>query len=129
MINDLDTQYYREVEMIDPQSGTALVEDRSNPMAVGTPGFNSPSPSPEYIVLGSMLQSMQSVQQQQLLVLRDMDVRVAKLETGVNNQPQPASFERGTWWALWGLLMLIMGSALAIITILIVVQNMPIFFR
>jgi hypothetical protein len=69
-----------------------------------------------------MLQSMQNAQHQQIYALRDLDNRLARLED--NRQPQTivTSTDRATWWALWGLLMLVLGAALAVIILMILLQ-------
>lgn len=93
------------------------------PLAVNPPVASNVS---EMFMLGSMLQSVQQAQTQQTYLLREFDARLSRLEN--NARPQPAfvaatpSFERATWWALWGLLMLVLGSALAVIIILILLN-------
>lgn len=52
-------------------------------------------------------------------VLRDIDYRLIRLEEGNRAWTAVRSFEQNTWWTLWGVLMLIVGSALAITLILI----------
>jgi hypothetical protein len=90
-----------------------------------------PAPAPvlaantsEVYVLGSMLQSVQQLQRQQLDALRDFDYRIGRLERAARPAPQPVtpSFERATWWAIWGLLMLILGGALAVVIVLILLN-------
>lgn len=90
-----------------------------------------PPPSPvvmtapatsEFMVLGSILQSFQQAQTQQSYLLRDMNARLARLENGRSNVNSTPSFERGTWWAIWGLLMLILGGALVVVIVLILMH-------
>jgi hypothetical protein len=78
----------------------------------------------EMVMLGSMMRSMQQTQNQQIILMRDLDVRLARLEgTAVGRaQVAPATFERVTWWAIWGLLMLILGGALTIVIVLILLN-------
>lgn len=76
--------------------------------------------------LGSMIQSVQQTQMQQVYLLREFDARVARLEQAVSPYTSPtnatASFERATWWAIWGLLMLILGGTLTIVIVLILMN-------
>ena len=80
------------------------------------------------VTLATVLQSMQQTQLQQMYVLRGMETRLTQLEQSAMNarvaQSQAASdsFERTTWWALWGLLMLILGGALAVVAMLILLN-------
>lgn len=78
----------------------------------------------EMLMLGSMLQSVQQAQTQQTQLLRDFDARLARLENSAHPQaPAPTpSFERATWWAIWGLLMLILGGALTVVILLILLN-------
>lgn len=83
----------------------------------------------ESFALSGVLQAMQQTQLQQMYVLRAMEMRLTRLEETMQNaraaqaQAAPAeSFERATWWALWGLLMLILGGALAVIIVLILLN-------
>lgn len=97
----------------------------ANPVTAGPAATGA-----EALALGSVLQTMQQTQLQQMYVLRSMDVRLTRLEQTAQYaraaQAQAAhsseSFERTTWWALWGLLMLVLGGALAIITVLIMLN-------
>ncbi len=86
-----------------------------------------PAPAPassELLMLGAMLQSVQSSQNQQMVLLRDFDRRINRLEAGARPRPQNStpSFERATWWAIWGLLMLILGGALTVVIVLILLN-------
>ncbi|HZQ05511.1 MAG TPA: hypothetical protein VFD70_02965 [Anaerolineae bacterium] len=82
----------------------------------------------EMLALSSLIQSVQQTQMQQMYVLRDMNSRLARLEDEVHTAAQtPApvivpTYERATWWAIWGLLMLILGGALALVTVLILLN-------
>ncbi len=91
-----------------------------NPVVVNTTN----PPSSEMLVLGSMLQTMQRAQTQQMYILREMDSRLARLEHDARSAPraQGAAFERATWWAIWGLLMLILGGALVVVIMLILMN-------
>lgn len=89
------------------------------------PVVTAPQPGmSEMMVLGSMLRSLQQNQNQQMLWIRDFDARINRIE--VNTRPPAAvvtpSFERATWWALWGLLMLVLGGALTIVIMLILLN-------
>lgn len=87
---------------------------------------------PEQVLLSPVFQAVQQTQQQQMYLLREMDARLARLEENArvvryDDATRPViasamSFERSSWWAIWGLLMLIMGAALAVIIILLVSQ-------
>lgn len=84
----------------------------------------SQSAMSEMLVLGSMIRSLQQTQNQQIYWLRDFDARINRIE--VNTRPPAAvvtpPFERATWWAIWGLLMLILGGALTIVIMLILLN-------
>lgn len=76
------------------------------------------------IVLGSLIKSVQQTQKEQMYMLRDFDARLVRMENTMN-PPQPIqvpSFERATWWAIWGLLMLILGGALTVLILLILMR-------
>jgi hypothetical protein len=92
-----------------------------NPVIVQAP---QPSNTSEMLMLGSMMRSMQNSQNQQIYLMRDLDVRLARLEgtAQATIAVQPATFERITWWAIWGLLMLILGGALTIVIMLILLN-------
>lgn len=80
--------------------------------------------SADVMALGNLIQSVQQTQVRQLYMMRDMDVRIARIEAPLPAQPvyvQP-TYERATWWALWGLLMLILGGALSIVIMLILLN-------
>lgn len=86
-------------------------------------GVQTRAPTSEMVMLGSLLQSVQNTQQQQNYMLREMAARLARLEDNARVVVAPAaSFERSSWWAIWGLLMLVMGAALAVILILLLSQ-------
>lgn len=72
--------------------------------------------------MGMLGRSLQNVFQMQMGLLRDLDARMSRLEQ-THYQPQPAAspekFYAQTWWALWGILMLIIGSALVVVVLLI----------
>lgn len=107
--------------MMAPQSDAQLYPLTANPVVVNQPTHPSAS---EMIVLGSMLRSLQQNQNQQNLWLRDFDARINRIE--INTRPPAAAatpaFERVTWWAIWGLLMLILGGALTIVIVLILLN-------
>ena len=68
--------------------------------------------------------SMQNMFQMQMRMLNDLDARMNRLEqprVQQQRQPQgnPGEFYTQTWWALWGILMLILGSALVVVLMLI----------
>jgi hypothetical protein len=107
-----------------PRNGQMLAAQPRSPVVVQAPQSSNVS---EVLVLGSLIQSVQSAQSQQMYLLRDMNARLARLEdsarqAAVENPGQTSSVERATWWALWGVLMLILGGALAIVTLLILLN-------
>ncbi len=73
----------------------------------------------ELTVLNTWLQTLQNLTQRQLALLRDFDLRLMRLEEANRLRASTPSFERATWWALWGILMLILGAALVVILFLI----------
>lgn len=104
-----------------PSSAQMVAAARPIPVVAAQPA-SSPS---EMMVLASMLQSVQQNQTRQLYLLRDFDMRLSRVEVSVQQPPAPAptpTFERTTWWAIWGLLMLILGGALAVVLVLILLN-------
>jgi hypothetical protein len=69
--------------------------------------------------LTAWLHSLQHITQRQLTILRNLDYRLTRLEAVNRARDTTPGVERATWWALWGLLMLILGAALVVILILI----------
>lgn len=63
-------------------------------------------------------QTLRTLAQRQMQMLREFDLRLANLE-GANRRTPDGAFERNTWWALWGILMLILGATLVVIMLLI----------
>ncbi len=102
-------------------SSTQMVGAPRNTLTTTTP---QPANSSEMVVLGSMLQSVQQTQMQQIYMLREFDSRIARLEQASrpNQAPQTPTYERATWWALWGLLMLVLGGALTVVLVLILMN-------
>jgi|GEM_PF-1950216 hypothetical protein len=97
-----------------------------NPLAV-----NTQATAAETVMLTSLIQSVQQTQVQQMYLLRNLDARLARIEEAprqsVTMAPQaiaytPGAFERATWWAIWGLLMLVLGGALAVVLLLILLN-------
>lgn len=100
---------------------TQMVAAPPNTQLVAAP--TNTATSSDVMVLGSMLQSMQQTQMQQMYLMRDFDSRIGRLEQAARpNPPAGASFERMTWWAIWGLLMLILGGTLTVVIILILMN-------
>lgn len=75
----------------------------------------------DMLVIGSLIQSVQQTQQQQMYLLRELDARLVRMENSERDAAaaRVPTFERTTWWAIWGLLMLILGGALTIMIVLI----------
>jgi len=101
----------------------------ANPLAPGN--GNGSSPISETVMLTALIQSVQQTQTQQMYFLRNLDARLARLEeTSRMMLPTPpqaqvnnaGAFERTTWWAIWGLLMLVLGGALAVVLLLILLN-------
>jgi hypothetical protein len=69
--------------------------------------------------LNARLRAQENWARQQSSVLHDIDYRLTNMEEGTHLWTSAMSLEQTTWWALWGILMLILGSALAVIVILI----------
>lgn len=106
-----------------PRRTNLVAEPASRQITVTTA---SPNYS-EALAVGSMIQSIQQTQTQQMYLLREMDSRLARLEEPTRYAPPQQvivapSYERATWWAIWGLLMLILGGALAVVILLIVLN-------
>jgi len=128
-MNYQDYEYGTDVDSapwtVSPSPSSAQMVAAARPIPVATAQPASPSMS-EMMVLGSMLQSVQQNQTRQLYLMRDFDARLSRLEVNISAPPPaPAptpSYERATWWAIWGLLMLILGGALAIVIVLIVLN-------
>lgn len=85
--------------------------------------------SAEAAALGAMLQTVQQTQTQQMYLMRQLDTRLTHLEQMARTRSAQAqqagstlSFERATWWAIWGLLMLVLGGALAVVLILLLLN-------
>lgn len=108
-------------QMVAPHSDAQIYPLTPNPVL--TSNVQS-APSAELLSLGSIIQSMQRAQTQQLYLMRDFDARLRNIENGARVHPPAAnnSFERMTWWAIWGLLMLILGGALVVIIVLILLN-------
>lgn len=105
-----------------PLTPNPVIAVNSNPPTAYAAN-NTPTMS-EMLVLGSMVHSIQQSQTQQLYLMRQMDTRLTQIENSarVNIVAPNNSFERATWWALWGLLMLILGGALTIVVMLILMN-------
>lgn len=69
--------------------------------------------------LSSRMQAQEDWSRQQTLLLQDIGDRLTNLEEGTHIWTSAMSLEQSTWWALWGVLMLVLGSALAVLVILV----------
>lgn len=69
--------------------------------------------------LNARVRAQENWSRQQSSVLHDIDYRLTSLEDGTHIWTSAMSLEQSTWWALWGILMLALGSALAVIITLI----------
>lgn len=106
-----------------PRNAQLVAEPAPQQVTVSTPAPNYA----EVLAMGNMIQSIQQTQTQQMYLLREMDSRLARLEEPMRYPAQAQvivtpSYERATWWAIWGLLMLILGGALAVVILLIVLN-------
>jgi hypothetical protein len=52
-------------------------------------------------------------------VLREIDYRLGRVEEASQAWAATRSIEQTTWWALWGILMMMLGSALTVVLALI----------
>lgn len=78
------------------------------------------APQPNALTpMGMLAHSLQNVFQMQMTMLRDLDARMNRVEQTRTTAPSPERFYAQTWWALWGILMLILGSALVVVLLLI----------
>ncbi len=105
------TQPVQETQVYEPETGVQRVT------------YTYPAPVPAVqqtdLVEPQWSRTLRRVTDRQLQILRDLDMRVSNLEAQDEAAAQTPSFERATWWALWGLLMLILGAALVVIILLI----------
>ncbi len=65
------------------------------------------------------IRGLQDVTQRQFALLREFDFRLSNSEERNRVASNEASLERASFWVLWGILMLILGSALAVVLVLI----------
>jgi len=79
----------------------------------------------EFVALNGLLQSWQSTQQQQSVMLRELENRLARLED--TWQPVPTAYpaQNAAWWLLWGMLVVIFGAALVVIVLLLITRSYP----
>lgn len=108
---------------VSPSPSTAQMVAAARPIPAVAAAQAAPGMS-EMMVLGSMIQSIQQTQARQMYFLRDFDTRLARLEANAHPPAQAPTptYERTTWWAIWGLLMLILGGALTVVIVLIVLN-------
>jgi|GEM_PF-6988553 hypothetical protein len=84
-------------------------------IVVNTP----PPPQATLTPFAIMARSMQNMFQMQMNMLRDLETRMTRVEQTRPPQANMGQFYAQTWWALWGILMLILGAALVMVLILI----------
>lgn len=115
----------------DPTSETGTYANSDSQLLPLTANPLAPAPTAnrqDALALAAALQSIQQTQLQQMYALRGMETRLAQLEQnawaarGGQNSGASDSFERATWWALWGILMLILGGALMSVIMLILLN-------
>jgi hypothetical protein len=81
---------------------------------------DTPPPQADLSPMNMMARSLQNVFQMQMTMLRELDTRMNRLEQArPQSTPNAGQFYAQTWWALWGILMLILGSALVVVILLI----------
>ncbi len=116
----VETVHEREVDRVMRNGGELQVREQEETLPV----YYTAEPvvrasHTQVTILNSWLHSLQNITQRQLVILRDLDYRLTRLEDANRARETPPSLERATWWALWGLLMLVFGSALVVVLILI----------
>jgi hypothetical protein len=65
------------------------------------------------------IRGLQNVTQRQFTLLREFDFRLSNSEARNRAASNEASLDRASFWVVWVTLMLVLGSALAIVLILI----------
>lgn len=65
------------------------------------------------------IRGLQNVTQRQFALLRDFDFRLSNSEARERVASNEASMDRASFWMIWVALMLVLGSALAIVLVLI----------
>ncbi len=114
----------RDVQMRVSPRGQAAFDDQSRTAANNSSYDAVRQPTiADFLALTTWSQTLQNNQQQQLAILKEIDARLARLEEYTRPSPTSNTYERASWWALWGVLMLILGAALVILILLIVTQN------
>ena len=68
------------------------------------------------------IRGLENMTQSQLALLREFDFRLSDSEERNRRASNLASFERTWFWALWGILMLILGSVLVVLLVLILMS-------
>ena len=82
--------------------------------------YAEPAPlPPDPSAANGFAHTLQLLFMQQAFLLREFDLRLKHLEAATRPAPDPNAFYRSTWWMLWGILMLLVGSALTVILFLI----------
>ncbi len=115
----IETIHEREVDCVVRNGTETQLYAQDDALAPVSPEPLTPMPVSETAALNSWLRSFQNVMQRQFVVLRDVDTRLTRLEVTNRIRETTPSFERSTWWALWGILMLLLGAALTVILVLI----------
>lgn len=76
----------------------------------------------EVAVLGSRVRALENETQSRSVIQHDLDYRVTHLEEANRGWGAAYAVERATWWTLWYILMLVLGSALVIFITLILLS-------
>lgn len=101
----------------DPYAGNQMYVPPQQYIVVNTP---QPEQQSALSPMNFMARSMQNMIQMQMTMMREIDQRLNRLEQArPQAQPNPERFYTQTWWALWGILMLILGSALVLVLVMI----------
>ncbi len=133
----------RRIQVNDPSEPVETIHEREVDRVIRdtdtTPGYGDDRTlqtveyvQPETIVtrrdeiaeVNSWIRALQNTAARQLSLLREMDIRIGNLEQRDRMASSYTSFEKATWWALWGILMLILGAALVVV-LLIIVTSLP----
>lgn len=105
------SQPIQETQVYDPDTGAQQV----------TYSYPVPTTATQVdLVEPQWSRTLRRVTERQLQALRSLDMRISNLETLNERDEASYSFERSTWWALWGLLMLLLGGALIVILFLVI---------
>ncbi len=78
--------------------------------------------SDQVAVLGSRVRALESETQSRSAIQQDLDYRLTSLEGANHGWGAAYAVEHATWWTLWYILMLVLGSGLVIVVTLILLS-------